>query len=187
MGHVKHDIEQTSKERRQMMEKKNNTIDKSIQNAIDRLVSEEWFAGQMYKQFILLVDNEERSQILNQMLDISNDEIDDHLHSLVDFALSNGFSVPTTYNEMKNHASREDVKLFESCEKGKPALFYVQKAVESENRAIELYQMYIDDYDFAHDYQDLKTIVLSNYYDEIDHLKSLQFIQSSIEAMHEFN
>ena len=73
------------------------------------------------------------------MLDISSDELNDHLKSIIDFALANGFSVPASYNEMKKFADKEDVKLFENCKKNENALFYIDKGIDAENRAIKTY------------------------------------------------
>lgn len=167
--------------------KENENLDKSIQNALNKLISDEWFAGQIYKQFVLLVKPEDRQLIVSEMLDVAADEIDDHLKSLVEFAMSYGFSIPTTYNEMKKYADKADVKLFESCKKNEDAMFYIDKGIEAEKRAIEIYQKYVDDYYFAHDYSDMKLIVQNNYYDEIEHLKKFEFMKNSIEALQKFN
>ena len=161
-------------------------LDKDVQNAINKLASDEWFAGNMYKQFVLLVKSEDRSKIAGEMLEIADDEIDDHLKSIVEFALSYGFSVPSTYNEMKKLADKEDVKIFENCKKNEDALFYIQKGIEAEIRAIETYQKYVDDYEFAHYFQDFKLIVSNNYYDEIDHLNKLKFMKDTLEAAQQF-
>lgn len=119
------------------MDKK--TLDKEVQAAINKLISDEWFAGQTYRQFILLVKDDDRSKIAGEMIEVANDEIDDHLRSLIEFALSYGFSVPSTYNEMKKLADKEDVKLFEDCKKDQDAKFYINKAIEAEKRAIDTY------------------------------------------------
>ena len=47
--------------------------------------------------------------------------------------------MPSTYNEMKKEVSKEDLKLFEDCKKGQDAMFYIEKAIEAEKRAIETY------------------------------------------------
>ena len=163
------------------------TKDKDVQKAVLKLASDEWFAGNIYKQFILLVKNEDRSKIADQMIDIAQDELDDHLKGIVEFALANGFEVPSTYNEMKKYADKADVKLFEGCKKSQDALFYVEKSIESEKRAIETYQKFVDDYDFAHDFQDFKMVVQNNYYDEISHLETLSFMKSQFEAAQQFD
>ena len=166
---------------------KKQLLDKDVQEAINKLAADEWFAGQIYKQFILLVKHEDRSKIAGEMLEVADDELDDHLRSIIEFALSYGFSVPSNYNEMKKLADKEDVKLFENCKKNENALFYIEKGIEAEERAIQTYQKYFDDYEFAHFFQDFKLIVQNNYYDEIDHLKKFQFMKNSLEAMQKFS
>ena len=161
---------------------KNEDIDKSVQAAIDKLASDEWFAGNIYKLFAIAVKNEDRAKIADEMLDIANDELDDHLKSIVTFALQNGFAVPTAYNEMKKFADYADVKLFETCKKQQDALFYIEQGIESEKRAIEAYEKYVNDYEFAYQFQDFKLILQNNYYDEIDHLKKLEFMKYTLEA-----
>ena len=170
-----------------MNDNKKDKLDKNVQNALNKLISDEWFAGNIYRQFVLLVCNEDRSKIAEQMHEIADDELDDHFKSLVEFAISYGYSIPTTYNEMKKYADKDDVKLFEGCKKDEDALFYVEKGIEAEKRAIDTYQKYVDDYDFAHDYADMKLIVQNNYYDEVDHLEKFQFMKDSIEALQKFN
>lgn len=79
------------------------------------------------------------------MVETANDELDDHYASLVAFASQNGYDVPSTYSEMKKHADKGDVKLFESCKKGEDSLYYLKEGVKSEERAIETYEKYVDD------------------------------------------
>lgn len=169
------------------MDNETNKKDTKVQNALNKLISDEWFAGQMYKQFIIAVDSVERSQIESQMTDTAIDELADHMKNLIDFAISYGFNVPATYNEMKKYADKDDVKTFETVKTGQSAIFYVKKAIESEKRAIQTYQKYVDDYEFAHDFQELKIIIQSNYFDEIDHLDNFEFIQKSLDAMESFD
>ena len=160
--------------------------DQDIQRAINRLMSEEWFAGQMYKQFILLVDPSDRHLICEKMAEVANDELDDHFKSIAQFAVDNGFDIPANYNEMKRYADKQDVRDFESAKKNQDAMYYIDKAVASEQRAIESYQKYLDDYDFASKFQDFKLILMNAYYDEQQHLKDFQFMKSSIESMGRF-
>ena len=87
----------------------------------------------------MLVNANDRSKIAEEMLDIAKDELDDHLRSIIEFALQNGFAVPIIYNEMKKFADKDDIKLFENCKKNEDALFYIEKGIEAEKRAIEAY------------------------------------------------
>lgn len=38
------------------MENKEQKKDKKVQDALNKLISDEWFAGNVYKQFVVLVD-----------------------------------------------------------------------------------------------------------------------------------
>lgn len=60
------------------------------------------------------------------------------------FAKQNQYDVPSTYSEMKKYADKADVKLFENCKKGKDALFYLDEAAKSEERAIQAYEKCMD-------------------------------------------
>ena len=152
---------------------------------LDKLISDEWFAGNIYKQFVMLVSKEQRNAIKEPMLDVANDELNDHYESLVEFALQNGYSIPTTYNEMKKHADKPDVKLFEECKKNEDAIFYIKHGIESEKRAIETYEQYVD-VDWLNLVPELQLIVKNNFYDEIEHLNTFEFMKTSIEAMQRF-
>lgn len=58
-------------------------VDKDIQAALSKLVADEWFAGHIYQQFVLLVKPEQREQVQQQFTDTADDELADHLASLV--------------------------------------------------------------------------------------------------------
>jgi ferritin-like protein len=77
------------------------------------------------------------------MIDTASDEINDHYAKLIDFALTNGYSIPATYNEMKKFADAEDIKLFEKVQKNKDASYYLKISVEAEIRAIETYEKFL--------------------------------------------
>ena len=54
MASVKHNIKKTFERCRSKM--KQEEKDKNVQDALNKLISDEWFAGNVYKQFVLLVD-----------------------------------------------------------------------------------------------------------------------------------
>ena len=118
---------------------------KLVQETLNKLISDEWFAGNVYKQFVVLVNSKCRGQIADLMLETADDELDDHMKSLIAFAEVNGYDVPATYSEMKKYADKADVKLFESGKKGQDSLYYLKEGVKSEERAIETYEKYLDD------------------------------------------
>ena len=161
------------------MENKEENKDKKVQDALNELISDEWFAGNVYKQFVVLVDKRFKSQIEDLMIETSDDELNDHYASLVAFAKQNGYDVPSTYSEMKKYADKADVKLFESCKKDQDALFYLNEGVKSEERAIETYEKYVDNEDLKCE-PSLEVIIKNNYYDEQQHLEDFNFAVESI-------
>ena len=163
-------------------EKEKTLEEKDIQKMLNKLISDEWFAGNIYKQFAILVKPEQRNAIFDTMVDVANDELNDHYKSLVEFALQNEYSIPTTYNEMKKFADKDDVKLFENCKKGEDAIWYVGKGIEAEDRAIKIYEEYVDQ-DWLNKVPELQMTVKNNYYDEIEHLNTFEFMMDSFEAM----
>lgn len=168
------------------MKDKDDKKDKKVQDALYKLISDEWFAGNVYKQFVVLASVESRQQIEQLMLETSDDELDDHYASLVAFAKQNGYDVPSTYSEMKKYADKGDVKLFESCKKNQDALFYLNEGIKSEERAIETYEKYIDNDDMKCEPQ-LEVIIKNNYYDEQQHLEDFRFAIESIESFIKYN
>ena len=165
-----------------MDNKNKNELDPKIQKMLNKLISEEWFAGNAYRQFVIAVKPEDRDSIKYLMLDIADDELNDHFQSLVDWALDNGYVSPSGYDNMKKYADKKDVQMFEKCQSRKDGLFYIDKGIESEERAIESYEEFVDA-DFLRMVPNLCMIVQNNYYDEQEHLRKLQFAKTSIEAM----
>ena len=159
---------------------------KKIQNALNKLISDEWFAGNVYKQFVVLIDQRFKPQIEDLMVETANDELNDHYASLVEFAKQNGYDVPSTYSEMKKYADKNDVKLFENCKKGQDSLFYLNEGVKSEERAIETYEKYVDNEDLKCE-PNLEVIINNNYYDEQQHLEDFNFAIESIQAFARYN
>lgn len=163
----------------------NNEKNAKVQKALNKLIADEWFAGNVYRMFAIAVNGEHRDAIVGQLLSVASDELNDHYKSLVDYALQNGYSVPATYSEMKKLADKADVKLFENAKKSADALWYVDEAIESEKRAIAAYEEYVDDYEYTK-IPELFMILQNNYYDEQQHLKDFSFTKSMIEASEKF-
>lgn len=165
--------------------KTNEELNKHIQTALNKLISDEWFAGQIYKNFAIIVNKDDRASIYEEMIDTASDEINDHYKQLITFALNNGYSIPATYNEMKKFADAEDIKLFEKVQKNKDALYYLNISIDAEKRAIETYEKFLQDKEVVAN-NDLHMIIKNNYYDEIEHLNTFKFSLDSLNAMKQF-
>ena len=164
---------------------KEQELNKHIQTALNKLISDEWFAGQIYKNFAMLVKQDDRASIYDEMMDTASDEINDHYVKLIKFALANGYSIPATYVEMKKFADIDDIKLFEKAQKNKDATYYLKISVDAEQRAIDTYEKFLQDKDVMSNV-DMQMILKNNYYDEIEHLKTFKFSLDSIDAMKNF-
>lgn len=162
-------------------EQENSNYNEKVQKALNKLISDEWFAGNVYMQFVLLMDAASRKIAKEQFIDVANDELNDHMASLVDFALTNNYDVPATYSKMKKEADKEDVKLFEDCKRAESLDWYLQQAIDAEERAIETYEKYVDDPEFAA-FPILQMTIQNNYYDEVEHLKQFKFMKYTLDA-----
>lgn len=164
---------------------KEKELNKKIQATLNKLISDEWFAGQIYRNFVMIVDPKQRQAIHDEMLDVASDEINDHYKKLVEYAISNGYDVPASYSEIKKFADSDDVKLFEKTARNKDAKYYVKLGIDSEKRAIEAYEEALNTKDVLADVE-LEMILKNNYYDEIDHLSKFEFTLNSLVAMDNF-
>lgn len=160
--------------------------DALVQNTLNKLISDEWFMGNIYQQIPLAII-EPINKNSDMFLSIAKDELQDHMASLSRFAMSKGYKVPLSYNEMKRFASKKNVSTFETLQAGKDITAYVDKLMELEAESVKDYEKYLFDDNQKQIDNDLFVILQSNYYDEIDHLKSLEFLQNQIEAFRKFN
>lgn len=160
------------------MKDNNEYYNAKIQKILNKLISEEWLAGNMYSFYMQAVDPKERSLVFDMFGAISDDEIDEHYKSLVDWALLYGYDVPCTLRDIERHASKNAVRLFNSFTKNKDAMYYVNKTIEAEEDAILSYQEALQCEELVQ-FGDLQAIILRNYTDELQHLENLGIYEYS--------
>lgn len=155
-----------------------------VQKALNKLISEEWLAGNTYMLFASALDRADRNlqAVCQAFVDTAVDELSDHMKSLLEFAAACGYDVPATYAEFKKHADKEDVKLFETFKKGKDSAYYLDLAIEAEKRAFKSYEEVIESLDELALLPELQGILKNNYYDEVEHYESFTFLKYTIEA-----
>lgn len=160
----------------------------SIQRVLNKLISEEWLAGNTYLLFATALDRVDRNYaaVREAFLETAIDELQDHMKSLLNFAMSFGYDVPATFAEFKKHASKEDTKLFETFKKGKDSDYYLSLALEAEERAVKAYEDIIDQADDLILVPELQMVLKNNYYDEVEHLDSFRFLKYTIDAQLEY-
>ena len=163
------------------IEIENPYIDKDIQKALNKLISEEWIASNFYQQMVFGCIHEERGVICELFTSIANDELHDHMKSLVDWCMQNGYDIPCKMSDFRRYASSNDVKLFDTFKPKQNAKYYIQKGIESEKSALQSYKTIIDQGKISQ-FTDLQSIIWNNYYDEQEHLEKLNSALIAYEA-----
>lgn len=165
-------------------EQEDPNYSEKVQKALNKLISEEWLAGNTYMLFASALDRTDRNftAVKDAFVDTAVDEHQDHMKSMLDFALAYGYDIPSTFAEFKKYADKEDVKLFESFKKGKDSAHYLELAIEAEERAIKSYEEVMEGIDDLVLLPELQAILKNNYYDEVEHLDSFKFLKYTIDA-----
>lgn len=169
------------------MTKKKSETDKirtTIQKYINKWISEEWFAGRVYELIgKTCYENQEHNDVY---IDVSVDEINDHLQNLVDFARQYGFTYPMSYKEFLRYAGDDDINFFEKfrgmtdMDTDKKYQALLNKSIESEKRAIASYSeglQALNNYDGMEAFE-LRQVAVNNLADEYDHLDKFNFLQT---------
>lgn len=145
----------------------------AIQKALNKLISEEWIAGNFYMQMVLACDPDERSVIADLFRTISNDEINDHLKELVEWAISHGYDVPAKISDFKKYASKDDVKRLDNFKAKQKADYYLEEAAKSEEAAMKSYTDALNIEGLV-ELTDLQSLLWHIYYDEEEHLRNVK-------------
>lgn len=149
---------------------KENKSVKATQKAINKLISEEWCANELYRSMISACDTKEKEVITKMFTDSADDEYYDHFTKLVKFAEMNEFEVPVKISEYEKHA--EDLfKRINKLKKGEKADYYISEAHTSEEMAMASYSVILNDEDVLPEF---KGVILEMYYDEIEHMNNLR-------------
>lgn len=170
-------------------EKEDPNYSEKVQKALNKMISEEWLAGNTYNLFASAIDRDDRNYraVRDAFIETAVDELQDHMRSLLDFAFAYGYDIPSTFSEFKKYADKEDIKLFETFKKGKDSSHYLDLAIKAEQRAIEAYEKVLDETDELAVLTELQGILKNNYYDEQEHLESFNFLKYTIDAQLDYD
>lgn len=152
------------------------TTNPKIQKLVKKLISEEWIAGQIYKFYTMAMPLEIQDTLKENFDAISDDELNDHLLSLVEVAKRYEYDVPKTVAEFERFADEELVKLYKSIKADENPKYYIDQAIKSEMLAVKSYEEALSTEELD-DYQEIKMVILNSYYDELDHIDTLGFMQ----------
>lgn len=122
------------------MENNNPYYNRKIQKILNKIISEEWMAGQMYRLFLNTMTGDCRGMCMEKFMEISDDETNDHMQSLIDWAIDFGYSVPSRVSEFEKYADPKQVKLYSTFKKNEKCDYYLDRAIASEEGAIASYE-----------------------------------------------
>lgn len=166
-----------------MTNEENPLYSKKVQDILYKLISEEMLANLTYHSAVLATTANlcETAKILEMFKNIADDELYDHHKALCQFAVGNGYQIPTSEKEYKKYASEDCWKLYDSMKKNKDAKYYVELLLKSEQDAVKSYNEVLTKSADEVPYE-LISIVQKNYYDEVGHLDDLKSLFYSIDA-----
>jgi ferritin-like protein len=148
-------------------------IIKNTQKILNKLISEEIVAANLYNGSITSVKPEQVCFIREKFQEIANDELNDHWVQLTKFANENGFDVPFKMKDIEKYASKKLLSKVENLKNKEDAIYYIEKAIEGEEEAIKSFEEALNDEWL---FNELQPILLRCYYEEIQHLEELNLL-----------
>ena len=151
---------------------------KLVQKYLNKLIAEEFTANMLYKALATNIKfRKEDKSVVSIFTEIAQDEYQDHYNVLVNYALTNGYIFPVSYSDLEKH-SEKCTKQLNSVSKKTDIKACVKLAIQSELDAIESYEDAINQENIPYD---LNSILVHNYYDEIEHLNKLQTLMTVVD------
>lgn len=152
---------------------------KKIQKTLNKLISEEIVAKDIYIGAIMAASGEEGRKFQGLFAHIAKDELEDHAKNLICWAKANGFSVPFKYADYQKFSNGDLCRILAKIKPDQNALQYVDMAIKSEHLAIQSYE---DELRNSAVPYELRTILYKNLTDEKEHLDQLMTLQTTLNA-----
>ena len=156
-------------------------VDKKLQDAVRKLISEEYFAYQLYLFSKMAVKKEDRGVLFDLFTTIATDELDDHMKTLIDWCVEYNVDVPCSEAEFKKCAATKVSRQVSQLKKNKDAGYYLEEARKSEELAIASYKEALEGGDVCQ-FTDLQSILWKIYYEEAEHLKDIDTAKIAYDA-----
>ena len=156
-------------------------VDKKLQDAVRKLISEEYFAYQLYLFSKMAVKKEDRGVLFDLFTTIATDELDDHMKMLIDWCVEYNVDVPCSEVEFKKYADKKVSRQVLQLKKNKDAGYYLDEARKSEELAITSYKEVLNGEDVCQ-FTDLQSILWKIYYEEAEHLRDIDTTRIAYDA-----
>lgn len=144
---------------------------KKVQDALNKLISEEWIAGTMYINAIALCGPYDVDKISGLLEKLADDEINDHFNKLVYFALYNGYKIPLSVKDCKKFSGKTLVKIASSLKKDRDARYYIMNVMDAEDLAIASYEEMLNDPELPDGFLSL---IRPIYHEEREHMNEIR-------------
>ena len=164
-----------------MKKNEESIVSAKLQKVVQTLISEEYFAYQLYLFSSLAVCKEDRGVVADLFNEIMTDELDDHMKSLIEWCVEYNVDVPCSEAEFKRLAAAKISRQVSQLKKNKDAGYYIDEAVKSEELAIASYKEALEE-DEVSQFTDLQSILWNIYYDEAEHLQNINSAKIAYEA-----
>ena len=164
-----------------MKKNEESIVSAKLQKVVQTLISEEYFAYQLYLFSSLAVCKEDRGVVADLFNEIMTDELDDHMKSLIEWCVEYNVDVPCSEAEFKRLAATKISRQVSQLKKNKDAGYYIDEAVKSEELAIASYKEALEE-DEVSQFTDLQSILWNIYYDEAEHLQNINSAKIAYEA-----
>lgn len=156
-------------------------VDKKLQDAVRKLISEEYFAYQLYLFSKMAVKKEDRGVLFDLFTTIATDELDDHMKMLIDWCVEYNVDVPCSEVDFKKYADKKVSRQVLQLKKNKDAGYYLDEARKSEELAIASYKEVLNGEDVCQ-FTDLQSILWKIYYEEAEHLRDIDTTRIAYDA-----
>lgn len=154
------------------------TEERKIQKVLNKLMSEEMLAHMFYMGCTVATKKETSNVFIKMFVEIAEDELNDHFMHLKNWAVANDFDIPFKMKDYVKYAEK-CTKQLDSLKTDQSLEYYVEQAIISEVDAINSYEevMKIEELPY-----ELNTIIMQNYYDELEHMDKLNILKYALES-----
>jgi len=119
-----------------MKKNEESLVSPKLQKVVQAMISEEYFAYQLYFFSRFAVKAEDRGVLADMFAQLGADELDDHLKDLVEWCAEYNVDVPATEAEFRRAAARPMQKIVSDLKKNQDAGYYIDQAIKQEELAI---------------------------------------------------
>lgn len=164
-----------------MKDTDNGLVSAELRKTLKKLISEEYYAYQLYMLSRMAVKSEWHAAIDDLFSEIAEDELGDHMKQLIAWCREYGVDIPCSESEFRKAAGEKASKQVSALKKNKDAAYYIAEAIKTEELAADSYKEAIET-DGVSQLTDLQSLLWHIYYDEAEHLGKLRTARIAVDT-----